>query len=327
MQGPPGRDGIRQFVPERAGQIGHGDAHAVAIGGGVVKPFGRGEIEAEAAGVTDRQAGAAQILAHGRCRAPRAGLVERRVTVEGHVEPVREIELRGEAAQRPRELAPRAAAVAQDGGDSSIGQIPVGRHADIGRKMRRQRRAAEQPDGVARFSGQCLKRDATGRDGRPIDKHHRAQPAIFRAERIQLGVAAQHRDRHVAAPRPGEHAADASRTIGKAGGVEDQEIDRRACAAKHGLEARRRRAGIEQQQPRRGRSPRQSVGEVVWERRRAQMPRMRVDQLLGLSIGARQHHQVGLAEHRPRRQQQRRDRRHAGNRVDGGFRALLLRIE
>lgn len=88
--GPPVRDRVGKIVPKRGRKIRNGDADAVSIGCGAVKPFRRGEIETEAAGMADRQARRGQVIAHGGGGPPRCRLIQRLRTAERDIKSVSE---------------------------------------------------------------------------------------------------------------------------------------------------------------------------------------------------------------------------------------------
>ena len=74
---PPSSNGLGEIIPERGGKIRDGDTDAITISCGVVKPFCRGKIEAEASRVPDWKARSAQIVAHLCSSSPRCCLLKR----------------------------------------------------------------------------------------------------------------------------------------------------------------------------------------------------------------------------------------------------------
>ena len=114
-------DRHRKIIPQLRRQIRDRDPHAVPIAGCVMKPFGRGEVETEAAGVTNGISLPAQIAAQGLGGLPCAGLIERATGPERNIEPVDEVEFGCERRKLARKQPGGLAAIAQDGCNALVG--------------------------------------------------------------------------------------------------------------------------------------------------------------------------------------------------------------
>ena len=124
-----------------------------------------------------------------------------------------EMQLRRRAGERGGKIARRPSAVAQNGRNALVGQRPVDFRSDVGREMRRQRRAAEQSHGIAHFPGEVLQPFPL-RSGNALfagDENRGAEPAVLQPERIELGMAAHEHDGNLPTARPAQNPADSPR--------------------------------------------------------------------------------------------------------------------
>jgi hypothetical protein len=110
----------------------------------------RGKIETEASRVPDRKAGSAEIVAHLRSGPPRFWLVEGVNGAWRDIKAVSEVQAAKLSSADPkyrlvRRPLPKMAATL------FVRQRSVGRGGDIGRELRRKRRASKEPNCVSGF--------------------------------------------------------------------------------------------------------------------------------------------------------------------------------
>jgi hypothetical protein len=157
----------------------------------------------------------------------------------------------GKTGQADGEMMRRTPAISQHHCDTPICEPAVTRPSDIGRKMRRQRRAAKQANGVTRLCEQSLQQLRLGTIalGRDFNKHDRPEPTVFNAQGIKLVMAANHYDRYHRVASPAQNSTDPLGAAGETGRVKDYQIDARLSALKRSLEPDCGCTGVNQQHP------------------------------------------------------------------------------